>query len=86
MIEAMQPKPPVRLSVEGASFNAYVVGSALRVFVDGVSQDNVIAYDCEEGTVLRFVTSRFGQLVVDQAKGELKRETVRGVVTVDWVK
>lgn len=85
MIEAMQSKPPVRLSVLQEDYDPSI-GPRLRIFLDDVEQFDVVAYDCEKGAILRQVTSATGQVVVDQVKGEVKTETVRGVVTVDWVK
>lgn len=56
----------------------------LKVLLDGDEQEYVIAYDCDAGTVTRFVTGIGGKPVFDEERQDLIRETVTGAVTVQW--
>lgn len=60
------------------------IAPRIRVFVDGVEQKEVVEYDCDAGTVLRNKLDADGKAQLTQDKSEVLRETVKGVVTVEW--
>lgn len=62
----------------------YEIGSRLRILLDGVEQRQAVEYDCEAGTVLRYVLSEDGHVQLNTKRDEALRETVHGVVTVEW--
>lgn len=80
----MTDRPPVRYAVGQADFDPGI-GRRLRVFVDGVEQNQVVEYDCEAGTVLRNKLDENGKAQLNEACDEVLRETITGAVTVDWV-
>lgn len=67
---------PRRLSVEDRHPHARRV----RVFVSGVQQEFVIAYDCDAGWVERYERSADNRFITN-GRGAPSVETVRGNVT-----
>lgn len=76
-------RPPVRYSVSQDDFS-YEIGRRLRIFVDGVEQEHVVEYDCEAGTLLKNKLDDNGRHRLNEKRDEIVRETLRGVVTVEW--
>jgi hypothetical protein len=79
MIEAMQSKPPVRLSVEDEGFDADV-GARLRVFLDGVSQDLKVRFVPRPrlfDLIVAYATALERRRKRDQAQGRLALPPVR---------
>lgn len=80
----MREAPPVRYSVSQPDFD-YEIGARLLVRLDGIEQKQVVAYDCEAGTVLRNKLDEQGRAQVNPDKrDEVWRETMTGNVTVEW--
>lgn len=76
--------PPVRYSVGQEDFDPEI-GRRLRIFVDGVEQQEVVEYDCEAGTVLKNKLNDEGRAQPDPTdRNRVWRETVKGAVTVEW--
>lgn len=75
--------PPVRLSVDDCKTGRFPWEDAMRIEIslDGVIQGDVVAYDCEAGTLTRH---QAGVALLNEARDEIQRETVTGVVTVRW--
>ena len=73
---------PRRLSVHDDGYD-HDLGSRLCVCLDGVAQSEVIAFDQDEGTILRYVTSPDGKLALNDEGDDLRRECLRGTVTVE---
>lgn len=76
-------RPLIRYSVSQPDYTVEV-GARLRIFVDGVEQEQVVEYDCEAGTVLKNTTGQDGRPMLNAKRDAILRETVRGVVTVEW--
>lgn len=74
---------PQRYSVDAPDFDPEL-SRHLLIALDGVEQDQVIEYDATCGRLTRYVTGPDGRLTVDRAKGEAMRETLHGLVTVNW--
>jgi hypothetical protein len=75
--------PPVSYSVRRNDFDPEI-GRRLRIFCDGVLLNDVVEYDCDAGTVLRNKLGEDGQPVLNAKRDAIIRETMRGVVTVEW--
>lgn len=60
------------------------IGPKLDVFLNGRLATRVIAYDCDAGTIERFVDADGGGVAFDRLKGEAITERVRGCVSVRW--
>jgi hypothetical protein len=76
--------PPRRYSVDAYDAPNFL-GPRLSIFLNGVEQKDVVAYDCGAGTVLRNKLDAEGRAQIDPSKpGEVWRETVCGTVTVEW--
>lgn len=75
--------PPSRYSVSSPDYD-HNVGMRIRVFCGGVEMQQVIEYDCEAGTVLKFKRSTDGEYQLNEKRDEALSETVLGVVTVEW--
>ena len=73
--------PPVRLSIEDSDYDP-AIGKAIEVWFNGYKQPKVIGYDCEKGTITRYVATGFGELVIEDE--EAKTETLQGEVLVRW--
>lgn len=72
---------PLRYSVEQEDFD-HEIGRRLRITLDGVVQHQVIAYDCVAGTIVRHAIDESGQVILNDALDEIKRETLHGKVAV----
>ena len=57
------------------------IGRSLNVWVDGVLQDKVIAFDRDEGFVERYC-QREGEMFIEG--DEVAKETVTGEVAISW--
>jgi hypothetical protein len=75
----MSEKPPRRFDFEQHGFDAR---RGLAVFVDGERQGRVLAYDVDEGFVIKIATDERGYILVEN--GEVVEEIVRGRVQVGW--
>lgn len=75
--------PPIRYSVGQNDFDPEI-GRRLRIYVDGAEQKQVIEYDCEAGTVVRFALDADGSVRLNAKRDDALRETVKGAVTVEW--
>jgi len=74
---------PSRLSIDDLlTKEDLAFSSCLVVRLDGVEQQQVVAYDIEAGTVLRNKLALNGN--VFKEGDEIARETVTGVVTVEF--
>lgn len=60
------------------------IGPRFDVFVNGQVQTHVIAYNCAEGWIRRFVTNRLGKIQVAKGYPFVREELRRGIVTVAW--
>lgn len=76
-------RPPASYSINQLDYDPDV-GARLRIFVDGVEQRNVTAYDCGAGTVVKFTLGSDGQPVIDPLSHTIVSETATGTVTVEW--
>lgn len=85
MTTAREGQPPLRNSVAMCETDAdWEVASATEILLNGAVVSQVISYDCEAGTVERYVTDESGRLVLDSAREEALRETLTGTVTARW--
>jgi hypothetical protein len=75
--------PPRKFSVE-QRIASPDFGPRLNIFLDGVEQRKVIAYDCDAGTVKRFKLDRDGKIMLNEKRDEALTEIVSGIVTVEW--
>lgn len=71
---------PIRMAVSDRDFDPEI-GRSLNIWVDGVLQDKVIAFDRDEGFVERYQL-RDGQMFAEG--DEVAKETVTGEVVVSW--
>lgn len=76
-------EPPRQYSIGRPDYDPEA-GRRLAIYVDGAEQQHVIAYDCQAGTVLKNKTDADGRVILNDAKDEVVRETVRGDVIVKW--
>jgi hypothetical protein len=60
------------------------IGPAIDILLDGVPAKGVLAYDCDAGTIERFVYDADGIIAIDPERAELQAETVHGRVEVRW--
>jgi len=72
---------PTRYSVFDEDFD-WDLGHRLIISLDGVEQEQVVAYDIEAGTVTRNKLNEAGEVYVDPVLEEVAKETVHGTVTV----
>lgn len=79
----MVSAPPRAFTVNDPAFKQEVHGD-ICVFLDGVTQQRVVAYDCDAGTVTALKFDEQGRLVVDWADGEIEVEVKHGRVAVEW--
>jgi hypothetical protein len=75
--------PPHRWSCRDPRYNP-ATGSRLAIFLDGVGQRKVIAYDVALGKILRFAVGADGKHIRHPVTNAVVEETVRGTVTVKW--
>lgn len=75
--------PPRAYSIGQADFDPEI-GRRLRISVDGVEQKEVVEYDCDAGTVLKNKLGADGRPMLNDERDDVLRETVRGLVTVEW--
>jgi hypothetical protein len=75
--------PPVRYSVSQRDFNREI-GKRLIISLDGVEQQQVVAYDCEAGSIVALKLDDAGRVQADPANRKVAlKETRFGKVTVD---
>lgn len=74
---------PARYDISQADYNPEI-GRRLLIKLDGIKQDMVLAYDAEQGWLIRYRTDENGQIIIDREHDRAKQETVYGVVTIDW--
>lgn len=72
---------PTRYSVFDEDFD-WDLGHRLVISLDGIVQDQVVAYDIEAGTVLKNKLNEAGEVYLDPVLEEVAKETVHGTVTV----
>jgi hypothetical protein len=72
---------PRRLSVHDEDYDAEL-GMSLRIALDGVEQQSVVAYDVVEGTVTRHVLDAAGKAQVEPGWDRVWVETVSDDVQV----
>lgn len=58
-------------------------GKAVRVYLDGVEQNDAVMADPGLGEVKRPVVTKNGNIAINHATGEIYYETVRGAVRVE---
>jgi hypothetical protein len=56
------------------------IGSRITVTLDGKLVNQVISYDVEAGQVLRYKTDADGKSLLNEAKDDIQREVLTGVV------
>lgn len=56
----------------------------VRIFLDEVEQRNVIAFDVEAGTLVRYMVDPLGRIMTNDAKDDALTETLTGTVRVEW--
>lgn len=83
MTETTIEHPPIRYSVGQPDYDQEI-GRRLRIMVDGVEMKEVIEYDCEAGLIVRFKLGEDGRPMLNAKRDEIVRETVHGIVTVEW--
>lgn len=80
--------PPVRLSVADLGRADAPIGWAdatrIRVCLDGVEQREVVAYDCEAGTVERLMRDKLGEHMLTPDRQRIAVEIVKGTVTAEF--
>jgi hypothetical protein len=75
--------PPTHYSVWQPDYTVEI-GARLRIFVDGVEQQQVVEYDCRAGTVVKNATDQDGHPMLNAKRDAVLRAIVRGLVTVEW--
>lgn len=77
--------PPQRMSVHDKDFD-WAAGSIIDVLLDGIVQQEVIAYDCDAGTVTRNALDAEGKVQLTPDGHDILKETVAGTVEVRWMR
>lgn len=73
--------PPRQLSIDSPDYDP-ALGVAIEVWLDGYEQHQVLAYDCDAGTVQRYKVTGFGEVFADG--DQIACEIVTGDVQVRW--
>lgn len=72
---------PTRYAIGDDDFDPEL-GLRLIISLDGVVQDQVVAYDIEAGVVTKNKVDAQGEVVIDREREEVVKVNVRGAVTV----
>lgn len=82
-IRAGRPHPPLRSTVGEPGYD-HEVSMRTEILFDGQPASKVISYDCEAGTLTRFVTDAVGKIQLNEGRADARRETLSGKVEVRW--
>lgn len=74
---------PNQMAVGDEHFDPELARS-LDIYLDGVKQEGVVAYDADAGAIRRNVLNAEGRPQLNATRDEVLRETVYGKVTVAW--
>ncbi|WP_159981903.1 MULTISPECIES: hypothetical protein [unclassified Novosphingobium] len=81
----MMPDTPPIIPAKGSVYDEDFdpeLGRRLIISLDGVVQDQVVAYDIEAGVVTKHKVDAHGEVVVDREREEIVKVDVHGAVTV----
>lgn len=82
MIRHQHPPRALSANIDDIRFDPDFVGRAdLAIWLDGVPQKYVLTYDMDEGFIDRIVLDDAGNLLMNDARDEIRHERVEGVVT-----